>query len=207
MSANLKLYVDAQFASPYGMSAFVALQEKGLAFETVTLDLAANEHHAAGFAAISLTHRVPTLVHGDFSLSESSAIVEYIDETFPGTRLYPVDVRNRARARQLQAWLRSDFMPIRQERSTEVLFYGPSEMPLSDSALASAAKLFAAAQSLLVPGAENLFGDWCIADLDLAIMLNRLVMNGDEVPAVLATYAGHQWQRPSVQCWVEQSRP
>src|SRR5205814_7889439 len=56
-SVKLLLYVDAQFASPYAMSAFVALHEKGLPFEITTVDLAAREHHAVHFAAMSLTQR------------------------------------------------------------------------------------------------------------------------------------------------------
>ncbi len=38
---NLRLYVDARFASPYAMSAFVALTEKGLPFDMTTVDLEA----------------------------------------------------------------------------------------------------------------------------------------------------------------------
>lgn len=204
---SLLLYVDAQFASPYAMSAFIALHEKGLPFEITTVDLAANANHEPHFVSTSLTRRVPTLVHDGFSLSESSAIAEYLDEVFPGAPLYPAEPRRRARARQVQAWLRSDLMPIRQERSTEVVFYGRRASPLSAQGMASAEKLFVAAESLLPENAEHLFGQWCIVDVDLALMLNRLVINGDSVPVRLATYAKHQWQRPSVQLWVNQRRP
>ena len=206
-STNLRLYTDAQFASPYAMSVFVALHEKGLPFELSTVDLACQANRAPDFAAPSLTQRVPMLVHDDFTLSESSAITEYLDEAFQGTPLYPADRRQRARARQVQAWLRSDLMPIRQERSTEVLFYGPCDTPLSDAARTAAGKLFAAAEALLASGSPNLFGEWCIADVDLALMLNRLVLNGDAVPQRLADYAMHQWQRASVQAWVKRERP
>lgn len=170
------------------MSAFVALCEKGLSFDIATVDLAAGENRAAGFAGISLTRRVPSLLHGTFSLSESSAITEYIDEVFPGTRLYPAEPRSRARARQVQAWLRSDLMPIQQERATEVMFYGSKKSPLSAAAQESAEKLFSAAASLLPPGAENLCGQWSIADVDL--VLNRLVLHGDAVPESLAHTQG-----------------
>ncbi len=207
MPDPLRLYVDAQFASPYAMSVFVALHEKRLAFEMQRLDLAAQENRDAGFSRLSLTQRVPTLVHGDFALSESSAITEYIDEVFPGTPLYPKDVRSKARARQLQAWLRSDLMPIRQERSTEVVFYGAVGAPLSAAAQASVRSLFDAVETLLPASAEHLFGEWSIADADVALMLNRLVLNGDAVPARLAAYAARQWQRPSIQRWVRQTRP
>lgn len=204
---NLRLYVDAQFASPYAMSAFVALSEKGLSFEVTPLNLSANENREAGFAAKSLTRRVPALIHDGFSLSESSAITEYINDVFPGLALYPTEPRARARARQVQAWLRSDLMPIRQERSTEVVFYGSKAAPLSAAAREAAEKLFSAATALLPTDAENLCGHWCIADVDLAVMLNRLVLHGDAVPERLASYASRQWQRPTVQKWVNQRRP
>lgn len=204
---ELILYVDTQYASPYAMSVYVALQEKQLPVEIRTVDLGAGANHGAGYAATSLTRRVPTLVHDGFALSESSAITEYLDEVFPGAALYPTEARARARARQVQAWLRSDLMPIRQERSTEVVFYGATRPPLSAEARAAADKLTTAALSLLAADAEHLFGAWCIADVDLALMLQRLILAGDAVPERLVTYARRQWDRPAVQSWVHRVRP
>ncbi|MBA6046429.1 glutathione transferase [Pseudomonas lactis] len=203
----LHLYVDSLFTSPYAMSVFVALREKGLAFETLTLDLDAGQNQAADYVQRSLTQRVPTLVDGDFALSESSAITEYLDQAYPETRVYPADVQPRARARQVQAWLRSDLLPIRQERSTLVVFCGQKRPPLSAEAQAAATKLISAAQALLADNREYLCGQWSIADVDLAVMLNRLILNGDAMPAQLVTYAQRQWQRPSVREWVELRRP
>jgi len=93
-------------------------------------------------------------------------------------------------------------MPIREERSTDVVFAGAKKAPLSSAGQASAAKLFDTANLLLAHGKPNLFGEWCIADTDLALMLNRLVLNGDDVPERLAEYAAFQWQRSSVQRFV-----
>ncbi|MBV4508946.1 glutathione transferase [Pseudomonas sp. SWRI22] len=204
---TLHLYVDSLFTSPYAMSVFVALREKGLAFETLTLDLDAGQNQAADYVQRSLTQRVPTLVDGDFALSESSAITEYLDQAYPETRVYPADVQQRARARQVQAWLRSDLLPIRQERSTLVVFCGQKRPPLSAEAQAAATKLITAAQALLADNREYLCGQWSIADVDLAVMLNRLILNGDAMPAQLVAYAQRQWQRPSVREWVELRRP
>jgi glutathione S-transferase len=201
------LYVDSQYTSPYAMSVFVALEEKRIPFELRTVDLDAGANHSVEYAAQSLTARVPTLVDDEFALSESSAITEYLDEVYPGSALYPSDPKAKARARQVQAWLRSDLMPIRQERSTIVVFYQPSQQPLSPAAQIAARKLFMVAETLLAHGGEHLFGNWSIADVDLALMLNRLILNGDAVPPKLADYAGRQWQRPSVQAWVNQVRP
>lgn len=207
--APLTLYADSKFTSPYALSVFVTLHEKGLPFGLRTVDLGAGENHADGYAKLSLTRRVPTLVHGDFTLSESSAISEYLEEQYPAPQYpaaYPADARARARARQVQAWIRSDFMPIRVERSMEHVFITPTRTPLSPAAKSSAEKLFSIADALIPADSGHLFGDWCIADTDLATMLNRLVVNGDAVPGKLEAYARRQWARPSVQRWVGQDR-
>jgi glutathione S-transferase len=198
----MRLYVDSQFISPYAMSAFVSLIEKGLNFEIETVDLAARAHYSASYATTSITRRVPTLVHEDFALSESSAISEYLDEGFVGNRLYPAELKNRSRARQVQAWLRSDLVPLRDERPSVVVFQGARKSSLSNAARASVDLLFSAVDGLLKVGAENLFSDWSVADVDLAMMLNRLIMHGDPVPDRLVTYAAHQWHRPSVRAWL-----
>ncbi|MFJ5295741.1 glutathione transferase [Pseudomonas sp. NPDC088368] len=205
--ARLRLYVDAQYTSPYALSAFVVLREKGLDFEWIPVDLEAGEQQGPHYTALSVTQRVPTLVHGDFSLSESSAIDEYLEEVFPGTPVYPRNPQHRAKAREVQAWLRSDLAPLRQERSTLVVFYGQQAPALTPSAKAAARKLIEGAQALLPQGADHLFGEWSIADVDLALMLNRLILNGDDVPDALVTYAKRQWARPSVQEWVNILRP
>ncbi|KQZ78857.1 MULTISPECIES: glutathione transferase [unclassified Pseudomonas] len=204
---RLRLYVDSQFTSPYALSCFVALREKGIEFEMSTLNLATLENQTSDYARLSLTQRVPTLVHGDFALSESSAITEYLEDVFPQTSVYPQPPQQRAAARQIQAWLRSDLLPIRQERSTLVIFYGQKYGPLSASAESAKQKLLDVAQSLLTDSPNYIFGQWSIADVDLALMLNRLILNGDTVPAQLEDYAQRQWQRPTVQEWIKLQRP
>lgn len=202
MNKSIELYVDARMTSPYAMSVFVALSEKNLPFTVHIVDLAAKVQHTPEYQAVSVTQRVPTLIHGDFSLSESSAIEEYLEELFPEIPIYPKNIQQRALARQLQAWLRSDLMPIRSERDTEVVFYGAKRAPLSQEALRSVDKLILAATRLLPEHADNLFDTYSIADTDLAMMLMRLIAHGDDLPARLRVYAEHQWMRPSVQAWV-----
>jgi glutathione S-transferase len=207
--APFTLYADSIFTSPYAMSVFVSLLEKDLPFEVKTLDLDAGEQQHAAFRQQSLTSRIPTLLVDDFALSESSAITEYLEERFPAPEyaaLYPSNLQERAKARQIQAWLRSDLLDLRIERSTMVVFFTPSDQPLSTKGQAAADKLIAAADMLIQDQQANLFGQWCIADTDLALMLNRLIKNGDPVPEKLVNYANGQWQRPAVQQWLKLGR-
>lgn len=201
----ITLWSDANFFSPYVLSVYVALQEKGLPFTLSTVDLSRGDHLQPSWQGYALTRRVPMLEIDGFELSESSAITEFLEERFAPPqweRIYPHDIQKRARARQVQAWIRSDLMPIREERSTDVVFAGVKKAPLSAAGKACAEKLFATAGSLLAHGKQNLFGEWCIADCDLALMINRLALNGDDVPEALAEYAAFQWQRASVQRFI-----
>lgn len=201
----ITLWSDANYFSPYVLSVYVALKEKGLNFALQTVDLATGQNLQPGWKGYDLTRRVPVIAVDDFVLSESSAIDEYLEDRFaPPTweRIYPLDVEKRARARQIQAWIRSDLMPIREERSTDVVFASVKKPPLSPKAAKTAEKLIAAVEAALPVGQQNLFGEWCIADTDLALMLNRLILNGDEVSERIQEYAAFQWQRASVQRFI-----
>ena len=206
LASPLTLYVDSQLLSPYAMAAYIALAEKGLPVELRLVDLQAGEQRMQPYASRAPTCRVPALAHEDFHLTESSAIIEYLEDAFAPPdypALYPAGLRQRARARQMQAWLRSDLAALRQERPTEVVFHGAAGAPLGDAAQAAAAKLVRVAQALLPEGRPNLFDTWCIADTELALMLRRLGNPADGLPDALRTYADAQWRRPAVQTWLQ----
>ena len=204
MSSQLVLYTNHQHSSPYVLSAYAALVEKNLPFELKEIDLTVGEQHSGDFTRLSLTARVPTLVVGDFSLAESSAIDEYLEDAYPApghTAIYPADLQLRARARQIQAWIRSDLGALREERPTSIIYGKKNPNPLSKNAQRACDKLLAVAGSLIDKDGNNLFGAWSIADVDLSVMLNRLVANGDSVPANIRHYTERQSSRPSIQSW------
>jgi glutathione S-transferase len=209
MSAPVVLYADPFWVSPYVFSSFVALREKDLVFEVVTIDLSKGEHRREPFRSSSLTARVPALDDHGFWLSESNAIAEYLEEAYPPPehrRLFPADPRQRARARQMMAFLRTDLGPLRDERPSEMVFYQMAGAPLSEPALRSARKLIDVAEQLIAPGSTTAFDEWSVADADLALALRRIAADGDLLPARLRDYAASQWMRPSVRAYVEHPR-
>lgn len=207
---NITLYVDSNFTSPYAMAVFVTLVEKGIPFEMQKIDLEAKENHQIEYSALSRTCRVPTLSIGDFHLSESSAITEYLEDIYSPPEfasVYPSAPKDKAVARQIQAWLRSDFLEIREERSTEIIFYSKQNLsPLSEVARQSLNKLLFALENIITGNRLNIFSTWCIADTELSLMLNRLIMNGDAIPEKFKKYAEVQWSKESVQKWVSLSQ-
>ena len=156
MPDDLVLYGNDDYTSPYVFSAFVTLEEKKVPYRLETLSLSKGEHRKPEYATPSYTGRVPAIRHGAFWLAESSAIDEYVDEAFPPPahpRLYPEDARERARARMIQAFVRSDLMPLRHDRPTSTLFQGEAPKPLSGDAKAAADRLVAIAERFLPQGA------------------------------------------------------
>ena len=206
---------DRHSISPYVFSVFVTLREKGLTFEMDGIDLGAGAQREASYAAASVTARVPALRHategGEFVLAESSAIVEYLEDTFGApthARVLPEDVRERARARQLMAWIRSDdTLPIREHRSTATMFYERANAALPEPAKKAAQKLFEVAARVVRAADQPLFSAFSVADADLAFILMRLVKNDDDVPEKLRAYALAQLERPSIRAFWELERP
>ena len=78
------------------------LQELGVPFESVPVNLVAGEHRRPGFLAINPAGKLPVLVDGDFVLTESVAIVLYLAEKYPDKGLIPTDLEQRADANR---WL------------------------------------------------------------------------------------------------------
>ena len=101
MAAPLKLI--SHKLCPYVQRAVIALNEKGVAFERVDIDLA---NKPAWFLKISPLGKVPVLTvasdEGDIALFESNVICEYIEESQGGARLHPQDPLQRA---QHRAWM------------------------------------------------------------------------------------------------------
>lgn len=89
--------------SPYAWRVHLALEHKALPYERKILSFSAGDTRKPEFVALNPRHRVPTIVDGDFVLYESNAIVEYLDEAYPGRGqpLFPGDVKNRALIRRL----------------------------------------------------------------------------------------------------------
>jgi glutathione S-transferase len=205
---HLVLWGESRFESPYVFSCFVTLNEKRLPFELRTMALDTGAHRQGEYLARSLTGRVPAMQHGLLWLAESSAIDEYLEEAFPPpeyARLYPLQIAERARARQIQAWLRSDLTALRQERPTASVFSGAPVQPLTEAGRAAADHLVRVCEAVVPECVDYLFGaSFTIADADLSLMLQRLVANGDAVPPHLKAYANRVWTRPSVQAWLAQ---
>src|SRR4029077_14716328 len=78
------------------------LQELGVPFEAVTVNLIAGDHRKPEFLRLNPAGKLPVLVDGDVTLSESVAIVTYLGEKYADKGFIPRDLKQRA---ELNRWL------------------------------------------------------------------------------------------------------
>lgn len=127
----LKLYTYYRSSAAYRVR--IGLHLKGLAYESVPVHLAraGGEQLQERYRAINPGAMVPCLRDGETTLSQSLAILEYIEEKYPRKPLLPVDAAGRARVRALALIVACDIHPINNLR---VLKYLSSELEVADEA-------------------------------------------------------------------------
>ena len=89
--------------SPFAWRVWLALEHKQLPYDLKEISFSRGDLKTPEYRRISPRGKVPALVDDDFSLYESAAIVEYLEERYPrsGASLFPGDTRSRAQIRRL----------------------------------------------------------------------------------------------------------
>jgi len=94
----------------------IALALKGLAYDYMPVHLVKQEHLAESYAAVSPSRLVPLLRDGEAVVTQSMAIIEYLDETHPQPALLPADALGRARVRALAQDIACEIHPLNNLR-------------------------------------------------------------------------------------------
>ena len=196
MEAMMRLY---EFGPTRSIRARWTLQELGVEFEPITVNLVAGEHRRPEFLKINPAGKLPVLVDGDLVLTESVAIVLYLAEKYPEKGLLPADLTARA---QVNRWLLFAATELEQPLwriSRHTALYPEDKRLPGDVALARQEfKEMAAVLEKHLQGRQFVVGDRAtIADFVTAYTLDwggeaRLL---DEFP-VLRRYMERMYARP-----------
>ncbi len=109
----------------------IALALKGLAYDYRPVHLVKNEQTGDAYAVLSPNRLVPMLADGDARITQSLAIIEYLDETHPEPPLLPADAAGRARVRAIAQDIACEIHPLNNLR---VLRYLTNDLAISEDA-------------------------------------------------------------------------
>jgi glutathione S-transferase len=161
--------------SVYSWIARLVLAEKGVGYDYVEVnpfspDLAEEYLEKHPF------RRVPVLLHDDFSIFETAAITRYVDETFPGNALQPMDRRARARMMQIISIIDNyGYWPMVRQVFAHRVFKPRTGQPGDEAEIQSGViaseRTLAALEALAEPGGYLVGSRLSLADLHLAPMM------------------------------------
>ena len=128
-----RLVLHNYFRSSSAYRVRIALGLKGLPFDYVSVHLNRDggEQFQPAFSGRNPQQLVPVLSDGPVDVSQSLAIIEYLDDAYPGTPLLPAAAHGRARVRQLSLAMACDIHPLNNLR---VLKYLTGPMGLDEAA-------------------------------------------------------------------------
>ena len=115
----MRLY--GYFRSSAAFRVRIALNLKGLAYEPRFVHLARGEHRQAEYGALNPQGLVPALEDGGKLLTQSLAIIEYLEEKHPSPPLLPKDLLGRARVRSLALLIACEIHPLNNLRALQYL--------------------------------------------------------------------------------------
>jgi maleylacetoacetate isomerase len=120
------------FRSSAAFRVRIALNLKGVDYETVPVDLRSAAHRTPEFRAVNPQSTIPTLDDDGTILWQSLAIIEYLDARFPSPRLIPAEPVARARVQALAQLIACEVHPLNNLR---VLSYLRAELKLDEQAV------------------------------------------------------------------------
>ena len=207
----LKLYTYFRSSAAYRVR--LALNYKGLAYDSASVHLRREEHRSDAYRELNPQALVPALETDGVVIPQSLAIIEYLEETFPPPdhpALWPAEVGRRSRARWLAAEMHAGFTELRSEMAFHLCFQ-PRPPKISPAALGEAAGMLALWEESLTRSAGEgpfLLGAFSAADIMYAPAVVRLQAFGVPLAGTprAATYIADVLAHPAVRRWMEAAR-
>lgn len=196
--------------SPFVRKVRVALAEKGIAYESIPV---VPFGQSAEFMKLSPLGKIPVYQDGDFSVPDSSVIIDYLERTHPKPALYPTDARLRARALYLEEYadtrLVETLSPVFFQRYVQVNVFKkqPDEAVIKEALEVKLPPVMDYLEATIGDDDYAVGGQFSIADIALTSPFVNFAIAGEKVDAKrwprVAAYVQKIHGRPSYKPIVE----
>jgi glutathione S-transferase len=204
---SLHLVIGNKNYSSWSFRPWLAMKMAGIAFDETVISLEAKDFKTR-VTAISGAGKVPVLIDGDVRVWESLAILEYLAEKFPESRLWPTDVAARAQARAVASEMHAGFLPLRRHLPMNV--WRPVKLrPLDDGSKVDVARIdaiWSGCRARFGAGGPFLFGAFSAADAMYAPVIWRFHTYAVEVGAVARAYMDAMMMQAAWREWSDAAR-
>ena len=202
---DLTLVIGNKNYSSWSLRPWLALRHAGIPFDERLL-LLCGEDWKEAIAAVSPSRRVPVLLHGERTVWETLAILEYAHELFPDAGLWPADRDSRAVARAVACEMHAGFGALRTHmpmnlRRTDLR--GKGDGPGVDDELTRVCDIWRDCRARHGAGGDFLFGAFGAADAMFAPVVTRLDTYGIDLDETCATYSRAVLSLPAFVEWRE----
>jgi glutathione S-transferase len=199
----LKLVIGNKNYSSWSMRPWLALRANNIAFDEIFIPLYTGAADKQRILSFSHSGKVPALIDGDITIWDSLAIIEYVAEKFPESRLWPEDRASRAHARSISAEMHSGFAALRNECGMN-LHRPVGAIALSDEArgnIARVEQIWLECRARYGRSGPFLFGAFGGADAMFAPVVHRFRTYAIEVAADAKAYMATMMSLPAFQEW------
>jgi len=201
---ELLLVIGNRNFSSWSLRAWLAIEQTGAPFELEQIWFDEDEDRARRLRR-SPAGKVPILLHGDLTVWDSLAIVEYLAELFPEAGLWPVERAAHARARSLCSEMHSGFFALREELPMNCRAKKPARdrSPAVAADIARVIALWDETRREFGAGGDFLFGRRTAADAFFAPVASRFRTYSIPLDGAAGAYCQAILSMPAMRAWLE----
>jgi len=202
MTTDLHLIIANKAYSSWSMRPWLAMKMNDIAFRETVICLA-QDNTATEIKRYSQAGKVPVLQHGDISVWESLAILDYLAEAFFDRHWWPSDPHARAMARAISAEMHAGFMTLRANMPMNLRKHlpGRGHVPGIEVDIARIRHIWREARTHFGAAGPFLFGNFSNADAMFAPVVTRFKTYGVDLDEVSQAYCDTILGLPAIKQW------
>ncbi len=202
MTSDLHLIIGNKAYSSWSLRPWLAMKDKGLSFQETVIHLYGPDAKNK-IREFSSAGKVPVLQHGEITVWDSLAILDYLADTFPELTWWPADPHARACARAVSAEMHAGFGNVRSQMPMNVRrdLASKTRAEGAEDDIIRITEIWRTCRDKFGAAGPFLFGSFSNADAMYAPVVTRFKTYGMELDAKCKAYSDAILEHPAMREW------